>query len=110
MTESKRLMDPTELTRLHDPNDKALYAKRGFKIEHPNLFDAYSFYICDVKGAISYGFVFTQAKILKVEFCYHAVLLDSKQVKRYPFPITYKQAVELFGEPDKTYNIHATRL
>jgi hypothetical protein len=76
----------------------------------PILFDSYSVHIDNREGQLMYGFIVSHQKILRVEFIYHAVLWDRKNIKRYIFPITYDQAVELFGEPDKAYNYHRVRL
>lgn len=102
------LYSPTECHRLYSTSDKAIYEKRGYEI-NPILFDAYTVQV-NIKERPAYNFVFTSEKILTIDFFWEGVLWDYNQIRQYHFPISYGQAVELFGEPDRVYNIHEARL
>ena len=105
LTPNMLFAQASECKRLADPN--FFYPP---KTQYPSSVETYYIVIRTADGYEQYEFVITHQRILSMHFSPRSVLLDRMQKKRYPFPITYQQAVELFGEPDKAYNIHAARL
>ena len=74
---------------------------------HPVSGPAYAsenekFFIIDVASkGIEYSFRASRKRIIKIQSAATSIFWNKSLTKRYTFPMSHGEAVELFGEPDK---------